>query len=86
MLDGLIEKELDDDFTRFFKIDQIGYSVLSLCLFEKYDWPSIWKYAPKHMDKIPSVEYQFRCLCNTDFCNGAMKFDEYLDNLKKIHS
>uniref|UniRef100_A0A914DEI5 Uncharacterized protein n=1 Tax=Acrobeloides nanus TaxID=290746 RepID=A0A914DEI5_9BILA len=84
--DGLSKDELDNEYGLFFDDSMPEYSLLSMCLFEKYDWPLLWKMSPKFSGKKPSIEYQFRCLCNTDFCNGASNIDQYLYNLKKMNS
>uniref|UniRef100_A0A914CRS4 Uncharacterized protein n=1 Tax=Acrobeloides nanus TaxID=290746 RepID=A0A914CRS4_9BILA len=76
--DGLTKDELDNDYELFFDDSMPEYSLLSICLFEKYDWPVLWKMSPKFSGKKLSIEYQFRCLCNTDLCNGASQIEKYL--------
>jgi hypothetical protein len=50
------------------------YQVLSLCIYERYDFNA---FNPKF--KVP--ELLFRCVCNYDKCNARTTFDNYLHNL-----
>uniref|UniRef100_A0A914CD41 Uncharacterized protein n=1 Tax=Acrobeloides nanus TaxID=290746 RepID=A0A914CD41_9BILA len=81
--DGMTQDDLDAPFDQFFDNSQPFYQVLSVCLYEKYNWPLVWKASPKFAGKAPEIEYQFRCLCNTDLCNARTTFEPYLTNLRK---
>uniref|UniRef100_A0AC34FXP2 Uncharacterized protein n=1 Tax=Panagrolaimus sp. ES5 TaxID=591445 RepID=A0AC34FXP2_9BILA len=50
------------------------YQVLSLCIYERYDFR---QFNPKF--QVP--ELLFRCVCNYDKCNARTTFDNYLHNL-----
>uniref|UniRef100_A0A914DYV7 Uncharacterized protein n=1 Tax=Acrobeloides nanus TaxID=290746 RepID=A0A914DYV7_9BILA len=76
-LDGVTKEELEEDYGMLLNSDTSVYSVLSLCLFEKYDWAKL------NLSKR-SIEFQFRCLCDQDLCNGGEKFEDYLENLKHV--
>uniref|UniRef100_A0A914CGD4 Uncharacterized protein n=1 Tax=Acrobeloides nanus TaxID=290746 RepID=A0A914CGD4_9BILA len=80
--DGLTSEELDKPFEKFFEENDNIYNMLSVCLYEKYDWPSAWN--PKFHSankKAPEVEYTLRCVCNYDLCNGPSSFSTYINEL-----
>uniref|UniRef100_A0A0N5CI49 Uncharacterized protein n=1 Tax=Strongyloides papillosus TaxID=174720 RepID=A0A0N5CI49_STREA len=58
------------------------YKVLTVCIFEKYDFSNI---NPK-MNYGQSVEYIFRCVCNYDRCNSASTFHGYINSMKRDSS
>ncbi|GMT10118.1 hypothetical protein PFISCL1PPCAC_29194, partial [Pristionchus fissidentatus] len=52
------------------------YRVLSLCIYERYDFGSL-------SNKIgPHPEFMFRCFCNYDRCNSATTFASFLSTLR----
>uniref|UniRef100_A0A914CNX1 Uncharacterized protein n=1 Tax=Acrobeloides nanus TaxID=290746 RepID=A0A914CNX1_9BILA len=83
--DGLKHEEVDGPFEEFFELSASYYQILSICLYEKYDFPKMWKLmrnASPKSQKSPKIEYQFRCLCNTDRCNTPTNLEPYLVKLR----
>uniref|UniRef100_A0A914DR87 Uncharacterized protein n=1 Tax=Acrobeloides nanus TaxID=290746 RepID=A0A914DR87_9BILA len=88
--DGVTIEELGDEpnerlqeqkkFEKFLQYDEPGYRLLNLCLYERYDWAKVWKQKgyPQMFRGTPSVEYQFRCICNFSRCNDPEKLKSYL--------
>ncbi|KAH7730833.1 hypothetical protein AAVH_01882 [Aphelenchoides avenae] len=70
-----------------FAISEDFYSVLTVCVYEKYDFGKV---SPKHMH-TNWTEYLFRCVCHYDLCNRETTFSAYLasmrerENAKQVH-
>uniref|UniRef100_A0A914EAB0 Uncharacterized protein n=1 Tax=Acrobeloides nanus TaxID=290746 RepID=A0A914EAB0_9BILA len=83
--DGLISAELDMPFEKFFEENDNTYNMLSVCLYEKYDWPKTWNPKFHSADKkAPEIELILRCVCNYDLCNGPSSFSDYINRLSNI--
>uniref|UniRef100_A0A7E4USS4 CX domain-containing protein n=1 Tax=Panagrellus redivivus TaxID=6233 RepID=A0A7E4USS4_PANRE len=63
-----------DPYLSAFKNNDEKYQVLSMCIYERYDFRS---FSPK----FTQPEVLFRCVCNYDRCNSALNFEYYLSNL-----
>uniref|UniRef100_A0A914DEX4 Uncharacterized protein n=1 Tax=Acrobeloides nanus TaxID=290746 RepID=A0A914DEX4_9BILA len=78
--DGVLEAEVDAPFETIFDQNMPGYQVMSFCMYEKYDWPSMWEassYSSKFQMKAPAADYLFRCVCNFNLCNSPQSFAPY---------
>ncbi|CAI5452689.1 unnamed protein product [Caenorhabditis angaria] len=58
-----------------FKSSVKNYSVLTVCLYEKYDY--------HFMRSIKTSEYMFRCVCNFNLCNTPTNFPQFLQKQKQ---
>ena len=74
-------EELDKPFDKFFEENDRVYTMLSTCMFERYDWPKVWSPKLGSAQKTPEVEYTLRCVCNTDFCNSPTSFSDHVHQL-----
>jgi hypothetical protein len=82
---GLVSAELDMPFEKFFEENDNIYNMLSVCLYEKYDWLKAWNPKFHSADKkAPGVELTLRCVCNYDLCNGPSSFSAYTNELSNI--
>uniref|UniRef100_A0A914CBR4 Uncharacterized protein n=1 Tax=Acrobeloides nanus TaxID=290746 RepID=A0A914CBR4_9BILA len=81
--DGLKIDELDKPVEKFFEDNGNLYQLLSICLFEKYDWPKVWNPKFNKGKKAPDVEYNLRCICNTDLCNNPNSFSSHINLLTR---
>uniref|UniRef100_A0A914E2I4 Uncharacterized protein n=1 Tax=Acrobeloides nanus TaxID=290746 RepID=A0A914E2I4_9BILA len=79
--DGLKAEELDKPFDKLFEDNDRIYSMLSTCMFERYDWPKVWSPKFSSGKQKPEVEYTLRCVCNTDLCNGPNSFSSHIHQL-----
>ncbi|GMT05429.1 hypothetical protein PENTCL1PPCAC_27603, partial [Pristionchus entomophagus] len=52
------------------------YSVLSLCIYERYSFGAV------NAAFGDEPEFKFRCFCNTDRCNEATTFSAFLARLR----
>uniref|UniRef100_A0A914EGH1 Uncharacterized protein n=1 Tax=Acrobeloides nanus TaxID=290746 RepID=A0A914EGH1_9BILA len=59
--DGIKAEEMDKPFEKFFEDNDRIYSMLSTCLFEKYNWPKVWNPKFNSAKQVPEVEYTLRC-------------------------
>uniref|UniRef100_A0A914EBR8 Uncharacterized protein n=1 Tax=Acrobeloides nanus TaxID=290746 RepID=A0A914EBR8_9BILA len=73
---GGVELETAENAVTFaFSEQEPNYQLLSVCLFEKYDWPALFQtYMPLSSGYAPRVNLVFRCMCNKDLCNHPKNF------------
>uniref|UniRef100_A0A914BYP9 Uncharacterized protein n=1 Tax=Acrobeloides nanus TaxID=290746 RepID=A0A914BYP9_9BILA len=74
---GGVEKETAENAVTFaFAEQEPNYQLLSVCLFEKYDWPTLFQtYMPLSTGYAPRADLVFRCMCNKDLCNHPKNFE-----------
>uniref|UniRef100_A0A914D4V0 Uncharacterized protein n=1 Tax=Acrobeloides nanus TaxID=290746 RepID=A0A914D4V0_9BILA len=72
----------DTPFSSILGVTRPNYKVLSLCIYEMYDWPRALHSSPK-FGVAPKPDFMLRCVCNFDLCNVPTTFEPYLEGLKK---
>uniref|UniRef100_A0A914E502 Uncharacterized protein n=1 Tax=Acrobeloides nanus TaxID=290746 RepID=A0A914E502_9BILA len=75
--DGLTIDELDLPFGKLFEENDNVYKMLSVCFYEKYNWPKAMSPKFHKSQKSPKVEYILRCVCNYDLCNSPSFFSSH---------
>uniref|UniRef100_A0A914E807 Uncharacterized protein n=1 Tax=Acrobeloides nanus TaxID=290746 RepID=A0A914E807_9BILA len=80
--DGLTSEELDKPFEKLYEENDNIYKMLSVCLYEKYDWPKAINPKLHSVLKSPTVELTLRCVCNYDLCNSPSTFSTYTNQLE----
>ncbi|KAH7713612.1 hypothetical protein AAVH_19033 [Aphelenchoides avenae] len=67
-----------DPYQQMFAQSDDMYQVLSICVYEKYNFDAI---SPKNKGAM-APELLFRCMCNFDRCNRETTFSAYLAEFK----